>query len=81
MAKQKLTVLSSTLAEIYVRQGHLDKARQVFERLLDHDRSNEVYKRWVALLSENSPTKNKLRRLSQLLKRIEEVRDERETIK
>jgi len=78
MAKQKLTILSATLAEIYVRQGHLDKARQVYERLLAHDKSNEVYKRWVSLLSEDTPTKHKLHRLNTLLKRIEEARDERD---
>jgi hypothetical protein len=79
MAKQKLTILSATLAEIYVRQGYLEKAKQVYENLLTHDRSNEVYKRWVALLSEDSPAKQKLKRLSTVLKKLEDRRDERQT--
>ena len=33
MTQEKVRILSTTLAEIYMRQGHFDKAREVYERL------------------------------------------------
>ena len=38
MTQEKVRILSTTLAEIYMRQGHFDKAREVYERLLSKDR-------------------------------------------
>ena len=81
MAREKLTVLSSTLAEIYVRQGHFDKARKMYERLLSKDRTNDLYRSRLLMLSKDSPETRKLKVLSTLLKRIEERRDETEPIR
>jgi pentatricopeptide repeat protein len=78
MTREKLSVLSSTLAEIYVRQGHFDKARKMYERLLLMDRTNDLYRSRLLMLSKDSPETRKLKMLSSLLKRIEERRDERE---
>ena len=78
MTREKLTVLSSTLAEIYMRQGHFDKARKMYERLLSKDRTNDLYRSRLLMLSQDSPETRKLKMLSSLLKRIEERRDERE---
>lgn len=78
MTREKLTVLSSTLAEIYMRQGHLDKARKMYEKLLSKDRTNDLYRSRLLMLSKDSPETRKLKMLSSLLKRIEERRDERE---
>ena len=81
MAKEKLTILSSTLAEIYVRQGYFEKAREVYEKLLLKDLGNDLYRNRLLLLSKDSPKKRKLKVLSVLLKKIEERRDERAAIK
>ena len=81
MAKEKLKILSSTLAEIYVRQGHLDKAREIYQRLLSKDPGNGLYRSRFLLLSQDSPDTRRLKALSLLLKRIEERRDEREAVR
>ena len=76
---EKLKILTSTLAEIYIRQGHLDKAKEVYERLLSRDKENTLYKGRVSLLEQDAPDRKRLRLLTQILKRLEEQRDERET--
>lgn len=78
MAQEKLRILSSTLAEIYLRQGHFDKAREVYEKLLSRDGENVLYRKKLALLSEESPDARRLRLLSRILRKVEERRDERE---
>jgi pentatricopeptide repeat protein len=67
------------LAEIYLRQGHLDKAREVYEKLLSRDSENALYKGRISLLQHDTPDRKRLRALTRLLKRLEERRDERET--
>jgi pentatricopeptide repeat protein len=81
MAKEKLRILSSTLAEIYIRQGHVDKAREVYEKLLVKDGKNVLYRRRLSLLSEESPDTKRLKLLSRILRKVEERRDEREADK
>jgi pentatricopeptide repeat protein len=81
MAIEKLRILSSTLAEIYIRQGHFDKAREIYEKLLAKDLDNAFYKSRLSLLSSETPDKKKLKLLSLLLKKVEEKRDERESPK
>ena len=76
---EKLKILTSTLAEIYIRQGHLDKAKEVYEKLLSRDSENVLYKGRVSLLEQDTPERKRLRTLTRLLKRLEEQRDERET--
>jgi pentatricopeptide repeat protein len=78
MGEGKLRILSSTLAEIYIRQGYFDKARDVYEKLLAKDAGNTAYKSRLLLLSPDMPDAKRLKLLSRLLKRIEEKRDERE---
>ena len=78
MAQEKLRILSSTLAEIYMRQGHFDKAREVYEKLLLRDGENVLYRRRLSLLSEGKPDAKRLRLLSRILRKVEERRDERE---
>jgi pentatricopeptide repeat protein len=81
MAKEKLRILSSTLAEIYMRQGHFDKAREVYEKLLLKDGENVLYRRRLLLLSEESPDTKRLKLLSRILRKVEARRDEREADK
>ncbi len=76
---EKLKILTSTLAEIYIRQGHLDKAQEVYKTLLTRDSENALYQGRVSLLEHDTPERKRLRVLTQLLKRLEEHRDERET--
>jgi pentatricopeptide repeat protein len=76
---EKLKILTSTLAEIYIRQGHLDKAKEVYEKLLSRDSGNALYKGRVSLLEQDAPERKRLRALTQILKRLEERRDERDT--
>ncbi len=78
MTKEKLRILSSTLAEIYMRQGHFDKAREVYEKLLLRDGENVLYRRRLVLLSEGKPEAKRLKLLSRILRKVEERRDERE---
>jgi pentatricopeptide repeat protein len=78
VAQEKLRILSSTLAEIYMRQGHFDKAREVYEKLLLRDGENALYRRRLSLLSEETPGAKRLKLLSLVLRKVEERRDERE---
>ena len=75
---EKLRILTSTLAEIYIRQGHLDKAKEVYEGLLSRDSGNPLYTGRISLLEHDTPDRKRLRTLTQILKRLEERRDERE---
>jgi pentatricopeptide repeat protein len=75
---EKLKILTSTLAEIYIRQGHLDKAKEVYEKLLSRDSENTLYRGRISLLERDTPERKQLRTLTQLLKRLEEHRDERD---
>jgi pentatricopeptide repeat protein len=77
---EKLRVLSATLAEIYMRQGHFEKARDVYRQLLAREADNSVYRSRLALLVSDSPGRRKLHLLTRLLKKIEEKRDEREAV-
>jgi len=81
VAKEKVRILSSTLAEIYMRKGHFDKAREVYEKLLVKDGKNVLYRRRLSLLSEESPDTKRLKLLSRILRKVEERRDEREADK
>ncbi|MGD0230501.1 MAG: hypothetical protein ABSC19_09090 [Syntrophorhabdales bacterium] len=78
MAQEKLRILSSTLAEIYMRQGYFDRAREIYEKLLLKDGENIMYRSRLLLLSPGMPGAKRLRLLSRVLKTIEERRDERE---
>ena len=77
---KKLKILSATLAEIYMRQGHLDKAREVYRQLLDRDKDNDTYRGRLALLLKDSPDRRKLHLLTALLRRLEEKRNERKAV-
>jgi hypothetical protein len=79
MGKQKLEILSATLAEIYMRQGHLAKAKDVYGKLLAREPDNLLYKTRLALLSQETEGRRRLNKLASLLKKIEDKRDERET--
>jgi hypothetical protein len=74
---EKLRILSSTLAELYIKQGLYDRAQDVYERLLTDDASNIFFRSRLALLRQDTPNKDRLRLLTRLLKRIEEKQDAR----
>lgn len=81
MAQEKLRILSSTLAEIYMRQGHFDKAREVYEKLILKDGENVVFRKRLSLLSEETTSTKRLKLLSRILRKVEERRDERKADK
>ena len=81
MTQKRLRILSSTLAEIYMRQGHFDKASEVYEKLLARDGENVPYRKRLSLLSGETPDIKKLKLLSRIMRKIEERRDEREADK
>jgi hypothetical protein len=74
---EKLKILSSTLAELYIKQGNYDRAQDVYERLLADDANNIFFRSRLALLRKETPNKDRLRLLTRLLKRIEEKQDAR----
>jgi pentatricopeptide repeat protein len=81
VAQEKLRILSSTLAEIYMRQGHFDKAREVYEKLILKDGENVVFRKRLSLLSEETTSTKRLKLLSRILRKVEERRDERKADK
>ena len=64
-----------------MRQGHFDKAREVYEKLILKDGENVQYRRRLSLLSEESPSTKRLKLLSRVLRKVEEKRDAREADK
>lgn len=75
---EKLRILSSTLAELYIKQGLFDRALDVYEQLLANDANNIFFRSRLALLRQETPNKDRLRLLTRLLKRIEEKQDARD---
>ena len=75
---EKLRILSSTLAELYIKQGLYDRALEVYEHLLANDANNIFYRSRLALLRKETPNKDRLRLLTRLLQRIEEKQDARD---
>lgn len=73
-----MRILSSSLAELYIKQGHYDRALEVYEQLLANDAHNIFFRSRLALLREETPDKDRLRLLTRLLKRIEEKQDARD---
>jgi tetratricopeptide (TPR) repeat protein len=63
---EKNGIVSATLAEIYLEQGYLEKAINIYDQLLLKDPGNEDYKTKLASLKKTFKEKNK----SSLFKRI-----------
>ncbi|MBP8625868.1 MAG: tetratricopeptide repeat protein [Syntrophorhabdales bacterium] len=38
-------IITATLADIYLQQGHLEKALEIYERLVRREPDNEFYKK------------------------------------
>jgi len=64
-----------------MRQGHFDKAREVYEKLILKDGENVVFRKRLSLLSEETTSTKRLKLLSRILRKVEERRDERKADK
>lgn len=67
---------TSTMADLYAQQGHLDSAREIYERLLDKDPHNQGLKKRLAELPHHgamhAPQKVAVERLQGWLRRIKD---------
>ncbi|MCX8023220.1 MAG: tetratricopeptide repeat protein [Syntrophorhabdaceae bacterium] len=60
-------ILSPTLADIYLQQGHIDKAIEIYDRLLKRDPENEFLKKRVTALKKEIKEINKKSGFKKLL--------------
>jgi len=51
--KNERRIITATLADIYLQQGYLEKAVEIYEKLSKNEPDNDFYrKRWAALKKE-----------------------------
>lgn len=66
MDLEKSKILSRTLADIYLEQGHIEEAIEIYEKLLKRSPEDVFYKQRLSSLKNELKEKNK----SQGFKRI-----------
>jgi pilus assembly protein FimV len=52
-------ILSATLADIYLEQGHMEKAIEIYTKLAKREPENEFYKKRVSVLKKELKEKGK----------------------
>lgn len=52
-------ILSATLADIYLQQGHIERAIEVYEKLFKREPENEFYRKRISALKRELKEKNK----------------------
>lgn len=67
MDLEKSRILSPTLADIYFEQGHIEKALEVYARLMKRNPDNELYKKRFKALQKELKDKGRLPTLKRIL--------------
>jgi pentatricopeptide repeat protein len=62
-------ILSSTLADIYLEQGHLEKAVEIYDKLSKREPENDFYKKRLGALKRELKERNKPHGLKTILKK------------
>lgn len=65
----KSKILSPTLADIYLGQGYLEKAIELYERLLKREPANDFYKKRIVALKRELKERNNLPGFKRILKK------------
>jgi len=65
----KSKILSATLADVYLEQGHIEKALQLYERLAKREPENDFYKKRTAALKKELKERNNLPGFKRILKK------------
>ncbi len=65
----KSKILSATLADVYLEQGHIEKALQLYERLAKREPENDFYKKRTAALKRELRERNSLPGFKRILKK------------
>jgi tetratricopeptide (TPR) repeat protein len=56
---ERNNILSATLADIYLEQGYLEKAIEIYGKLARREPENEFYRRRLAALKKEMKEKSK----------------------
>ena len=67
MDLEKSKVLSPTLADIYFQQGYIEKALEVYMRLIKRNPGKELYKKRFEALQKELKEKGRLPTLKRIL--------------
>jgi hypothetical protein len=62
-------IISATLADIYLEQGYLDKAIEIYERLVRKEPENNFYKQRLSSLKKDLKEKQKGSAFKRILKK------------
>jgi pentatricopeptide repeat protein len=60
-------ILSPTLADIYLQQGHIEKAIELYERLSKRDPENVFFKKRVSALKKELKERDKTQGFKRIL--------------
>jgi len=61
-------IASATLADIYLQQGYVEKAIEMYERLLEKEPKNNLYRERLVSLKNDFGEKSKLHGVKKILK-------------
>jgi pentatricopeptide repeat protein len=65
----KSKILSPTLADIYLEQGHIEKAIELYERLLKREPENDFYRKRIVALKRELKERHSLQGFQRILKK------------
>ncbi len=62
-------ILSPTLANLYLQQGHTERAIEVYEKLLKREPENDFYKKRIAALKREAKERGSMSTFKKILKK------------